>query len=93
MMENKRKHVRFDPDENSLIELFKRDQQGKMIKAVGLVRDESHNGCGAIFRKKFPFKEGEVIYANVGKLTELKAEIIWIKQMDTVLIKVGIFLS
>ncbi|MBU1077043.1 MAG: hypothetical protein KKH98_07115 [Spirochaetes bacterium] len=90
---DKRQNIRFDPDENSLLELFKKGSPNKPNRIVGLVRDESYHGCGAIFRKNFPFKKGDKVMANVGKLTNLKAEIVWVTDVDEVFVKVGVFLS
>ncbi len=89
----KRKYIRFNPDENSLIELLFKDEDGNVKKAVGLISDESYHGCGAVFRKKFPFKRGDMINATVGKIINIEAEIIWIQKMDDIFIKVGIYLS
>ncbi len=90
---DKRKNIRFDPDENSLLELSRKNSHGKIIKIMGLVRDESYHGCGAIFRKNFPFKKGDKVNASVGKLTDLQAEVIWIQDVDEVFVKVGVFLT
>ncbi|MBN1898920.1 MAG: PilZ domain-containing protein [Spirochaetes bacterium] len=83
----RRKNVRFKPDSHFVVL-----SSGKKNKVEGFIRDESYHGCAAVFRKPFPFKKGSKVKASVGKLQNLNGEIKWVKNMDDVLVKVGIYL-
>ncbi len=87
---NKRRHFRYIPDKNCMVELYGKKSDHHRTKIIGLCRDESYNGCSAIFRAPFPFKKGDPITANVGNISYQKAEIKWVKPFDEVLIKAGI---
>ncbi len=56
----------------------------------GLLRDESFNGCCAIFYKNFPFSTGDTAEIRMGDQGKYKCEIAWVKEFDEVLIKAGI---
>ncbi len=87
---NKRKHFRYIPDKNCLVELYGKKSNHHRTKIVGLCRDESYDGCSAIFRTPFPFKKGDKISSNVGNIAYQKSEIKWVVKFDEVLVKVGI---
>lgn len=89
----KRKFIRFDPETNSLVILTSKNKKHKNMLVVGLLRDESGHGCGAIFRKPFPFRKNDLVQATVGKLMDLDGRIMWVKDFDEVLVKVGVFLD
>lgn len=85
---NRRENIRFDPDENALAIIHVGGDEDNSL--VGLLRDESHSGCGAVFhREYFPFEEQDVVKLKVHQLSPRKAKIAWTNPLDDKLIKVG----
>ncbi len=84
-MENKRQHIRFEPDENTLI-LLKVDNDE--IHS-GLCVSESQGGCSAAFLNNSAFVAGKMVYLKVGKLDSISAEIRWVTELDEDIVKVG----
>lgn len=86
--DDRREHLRYDPDKNSLVVLYM-DSQGEDT-LVGLLRDESHSGCGAVFHQEyFPFSEGDEVKIKPGKLSPKKASIAWVQSVDEKLVRAG----
>ena len=86
----KRKSIRFNPEENNIVTLLYNVDDGEKIGKTGFLRDESYTGCCVIFRKPFPLKKGENVQINIGKIQNIVAEIKWIKDIDEILVKVGL---
>ena len=86
----KRKSIRFDSDPNwmawlsleSRVEDFKND-------IVGLVINESKEGCSIIFRDLPEIENDKTYYLQVGSLDPLKAKVVWRKEIDEGVIRVG----
>ncbi|MDD5066511.1 MAG: hypothetical protein PHF84_05640 [bacterium] len=89
----KRRYIRFLPESNSIVVLTSRNKKDENILAVGLLRDESGHGCGAVFRKPFLLHKDDKVKAIVGKLFDLNGKIMWVKDIDEFLVKVGIYLE
>lgn len=86
--ENRRQHIRFDPDENALAVIHIDGEEDNSL--IGLLRDESHEGCGAVFHQEhFPYEEGDTVELKVHELNPIHSEISWTKPLDDRLIKVG----
>ncbi len=89
-MDNKdrREHLRFDPDQNALAIIKMGGNEDESL--IGLLRDESAQGCGAVFHGEyFPFEEGDVVQLKVHRLDTRPSEIVWTKEVDEKLVKVG----
>ena len=91
----KKRSFRFDPDENSLVTITDKigDDSDSNVTKVGLVRDESYVGCCAVFRKPSPLDIGDRFKLDLGNITNLTGEIIWLREYDDVLLKVGMFIE
>ena len=89
----KKRSFRFDPDENSLVTITNKVGDDSDVTKVGLIRDESYIGCCAVFRKPFPLDIGDRFKLNLGNITNLTGEIVWVKEYDEVLFKVGMFIE
>lgn len=88
----KRKNIRYPSDRNSLIELIRIGQKGETDMMIGLLINESWHGCCAVFKKPFPFTSNDDLIAHVGSLSNIKADIKWIMEIDDTLIKIGFYL-
>ena len=84
-MDNKRKHIRFKPDERTYILINIVDDEVES----GLCVTESQGGCSAVFLNKPCYQAGEMCYLKVGKLDPVAAEIRWVTVLDNDLVKVG----
>lgn len=84
-MGSTRRHIRFEPDINTLVVAL--DDQGSRLSGVCL--DESLSGCAAVFKKHANFVEKKILDIKVGQLKAIKAEIRWVKEIDTDVLKVG----
>ena len=84
-MEQKRKHIRFQPDENTFIFVNLDDD----IVHGGLCISESHGGCSGVFHLSENFVIGKMCYLKVGKLDSICADIRWITPLDDTVVKVG----
>jgi hypothetical protein len=86
------RRLRYTPDEHYLIIEYLNNKKHKR-RLIGLVRDESYNGCCALFRQPFPFKTGDNLVFKLGRAPELHGEIKWVEPFDEVFVKVGINIS
>lgn len=86
--EQRREHVRYDPDENALAIIHFGGEEDNSL--VGLLRDESHEGCAAVYHKEyFPFDTNDEVTLKVDRLRPSQAEIVWKDELDEKLVKVG----
>jgi len=85
----KKRKIRFAPDTYNGVILSDANRQ---ITIQGIIRDESYDGCCGVFRKPFPFKEGQLISACIGRCPETSGVVKWIRDFDGVFIKAGISL-
>lgn len=84
-MEVKRKHIRFQPDDNTYIMV----QVDNDVVYSGLCVSESQGGCSAAFLNNPAFIAGTMCYVKVGKLEPISAEIRWVTELDSDLVKIG----
>lgn len=86
--DDRREHLRFDPDQNALAIIHMNGDENESL--IGLLRDESMQGCGAVFHEGyFPFDEGDVVQLKVHRLDPQPSEIAWTEHVDEKLVKVG----
>lgn len=99
--DNHRKGIRLSPTaDDGIIKLRAENSENGPFK-TGLIRDESFHesdidGCGAVFRKPISFNKGEnvritLMYSQT-TLENLKAHIRWIRDLDEILVKVGMYI-
>ncbi len=81
----KRKHIRFNPDEDTFIAVKIEDD----TLYTGLCVSESQGGCSGVFMNHVNFISGKMCYLKVGKLDPVSAEIRWVTELDTDVVKVG----
>mgnify|MGYP003688893587 CR=1 FL=1 len=84
-MDKPRKHIRFEPDENTFV-LAKGDSG---ITHSGICVDESQSGCAGVFKKHNDLIPKKMIMVKVGQLDVISAEIRWAKILDEGIVKVG----
>lgn len=85
---DRRQHIRFNPDRNALAIIHIDGDENNSL--IGLLRDESHEGCGAVFHvDHFPYDEGDVVELKPHELNPVPAEISWTETLDEKLVKVG----
>lgn len=88
---NNRKHIRFAPDENTLITITL--PGGNDL--VGLAFSEAYAGCGGVFINNHlanSMKVGDIFALRIGSLDIENAEVRWIKQVDEHITKAGFHL-
>lgn len=87
-VDDRREHLRFDPEQNALVIIHIDGDEDNSL--VGLLRDESYEGCGAVFHSEyFPYEEGDEVELKAHELSPLNARVSWIKPLDDKLIKAG----
>ncbi|MBP9708582.1 MAG: hypothetical protein KBD78_13145 [Oligoflexales bacterium] len=79
-----RKKTRFIPDPNTLAVASVNSQYN-----VGLVVNESHSGCRVAFLSLVPLQKGDVCEISVGKLSPIRAEVVWRTEAGTTLCELG----
>lgn len=86
--DERRENIRFDPDKNALAIIHVEGDEDDSL--VGLLRDESYQGCSAVFhREYFPYEEGDTVILKVEPDLPRPAEIVWRNQLDERLFRVG----
>lgn len=89
-MRNGMNKFRFMPDKNSLIWLDNEKFETPNDNAVvGLLLNESHEGCCGLFILEEPFEVEAFFYLKVGKLPCTESQIKWFKEVDKGVYKVG----
>ena len=87
---NLRKHTRFKPEVNCLTKIcLNLDRKNFTENIIGLAISESYGGCAVAVRKCSLFSMGMRCLIVVGELGPIKAEVVWIEEVDLDLIKVG----
>jgi hypothetical protein len=79
-----RKKIRFEPEPNTMAQVI-----FKKVKFVGLVVNESQSGCRAVFLSKNPLVAGDVCQIIVGELQELAAQVVWRKELGSLVCEMG----
>lgn len=83
--------VRFQPDplDSALID-FQPDRNPFQPTSVALILNESYTGCALVTKKVVGLKENQWIRVQVGRLAVMDARIVWIKDIDETLAKIGV---
>ncbi|MEZ4742427.1 MAG: hypothetical protein R3B45_08275 [Bdellovibrionota bacterium] len=87
----KRKHVRFKPDIEDLC-LIDLNLTGEFKPTIGafIVNESPMSGCGLVLRVNDGVDSGTKIRLKLGKLAPLTGEVVWHRELDHELVKVGI---
>jgi|GEM_PF-881127 len=88
----RRKSVRFPPDPLDYAVLDWSDSKDKQFQpgTVGLLVNESYSGCAVIIVSESKPQDGAKLRIKVGAIGPLGAEIVWIKNLDDTIYKLGI---
>jgi hypothetical protein len=89
----KRSYLRFLPDPNTFAWVCECDDASTFEPQIaGLVVNESHTGCGAVFLKSQTYDQLKIdgkYYIGVGALSPTKCELKWIKDLDEDTVRMG----
>lgn len=89
---NARKYIRFKPDDLDVayVMLTAPDADEFRPDLSALIVDESHKGCSIAILAADHIKEMAILYIKVGKLLPLKAQVVWKKDLDGIIERLGI---
>ncbi len=87
----KRRHLRFKPDPLDVAYImFSSDNKEFQPDVAGLIIEEAPlGGCGLAIRTTEKLQVGDQCSVKVGRLSPLKAEVSWRKNLDSQVIRVG----
>ena len=81
----KRKHIRFQPDSDTFMAVRLEDNS----LYTGLCVSESQGGSAGVFINHPNFVSGIMCLVKVGKLDPISAQIRWVTELDSDVLKVG----
>jgi hypothetical protein len=82
-----RKGTRFPPDLNTMLTLERADGDGPPL--VGLVIDESYEGCSAVFRENPALRGGEQFVCAIGAMAPVDGSVAWTRVLEPGIVRVG----
>lgn len=82
--------VRFNPDPLTLAVIFPESKKAAQAGVLGLVLNESFGGCSILINHDGGFKKDEKVKIKVGRLSIMEATIVWIKNLEESIFKVGL---
>lgn len=85
-----RKSIRFQPDPMTIAWMDFSNSKDFEPTLVGLVLNEAYKGCALIVASDEPLKKEQKLKIKVGRLSPLKAQIAWIKNLEENIFKLGI---
>lgn len=84
------KSMRFRPGLGSYATIGELDETGEFqMHAIGLILNESFGGCGLVVIEAEFFEMGKFCFVQIPPVGPLKAEIVWIKKLDSDVQKIG----
>lgn len=86
----KRAPIRFKPDPLTVAYIDSTNSRDFNPQHVGLVINESYAGCAILFASDKELKKGDKIRIKVGQLKEMKATVVWSKNFEENIYKLGI---
>jgi len=86
---NRRSNLRYDPEENALVEITYHDGH-KQHKKIGLLRDESYSGCSFVIDRNTSIRIGQILTVKAGVLPPMNSEVRWITLLDDKFVKIGV---
>ncbi len=89
--ELQRRAIRYTPDIGDYAVLcFSEEDAEFSIDAVGIILNESSTGCAVCIPATRHLKEGDSFVVQVGKMHPQSATVIWRKELDKDVVKIGI---
>ncbi len=86
----KRGPIRFKPDPMTVALIDFNNSKDFTPQSVGIVVNESYTGCAVVIAFDRDLKKGDKIKIKVGQLAEMKASIVWVKNFEENIFKVGV---
>lgn len=88
----KRQYMRFAPDPNEFARIDTNAEGDDFeFQYVALIVEEAPmGGCGVVGLNSIPLKEGDQFRIQLGMMAPLRAEIVWVKELDEQLVRYGI---
>ena len=89
---HKRRHIRFGPESDTIVQVSLNTDVEAQFKPdhFGLAIDESFGGVGAVFVQNRELTDGRECIVKSGKLSPIKAKVVWLKHVDAQIIKIGL---
>ena len=85
-----RKSVRFKPDPLTVALVDLKKSKNFEPNLVGIVINESYSGCAIVVVSDLVLKKGTKVKIQVGQIPPLKGEIMWIKNLEENIHKIGV---
>jgi hypothetical protein len=85
-----RRSVRFTPDPLTIAVLSLNAEKVFRPVLVGLVLNESFGGCSILINHDDSLKNDQIVNIKVGQLGLMKAKVIWVKNLEESIYKVGL---
>ncbi len=86
-----RRAIRYAPDIGDYAVLcFAESESEFAIDSVGIILNESSTGCAVCIPTTRRLKEGDKFIVQVGKMHPTSATIVWRKELDKDVVKLGI---
>ncbi len=90
-VDNKRSSIRFTPDLGDYAALcFRKTSSEFRVDSLGIIINESATGCAIVIPQTKKLQEGDKFVVQVGKLNPCKAVVVWRKEIDKDVVKLGI---
>ncbi len=88
---SKRRAIRYNPDQGDYaIVSYKKKPQEFQNDALGIILNESSTGCSVVVPHTPKLQEGDQFVVQIGRLEPLPATVIWRKELDKDVVKLGI---
>ena len=88
MADNRRKHIRFTPDDKTYM-FFQIEHSDTEYTHAGLAVSESQGGASGVFLNNAEIVAGKMCLLKIGKLETMSAEIRRVTELDEDVVKVG----
>lgn len=85
-----RRSVRFSPDPLTIAALSLHPDKVFKPQIVALVLNESFGGCSVLINHDEVLKKDQMIIIKLGQLGLMKAKVIWIKNFEESIYKIGL---
>jgi hypothetical protein len=85
-----RHSVRFSPDPLTVAVIFQLNDKAMTPALVALVLNESFTGCSVLVNHDVPFKKDQKVKIKVGELAAMQAKVIWVKNLEESIFKIGL---
>lgn len=83
--------IRFTPDPLTIAVLFSENSPpSETLSIVGLVLNESFGGCAILINHDGGLKKDLKLKIKVGQLSPMRANVIWVKNLEESIYKVGL---